>query len=218
MTKTEPAARRVALYARVSTNGHGAHDGQDPETQLHEMRRHCEYKGWTITGEYVDRGWSGAKTSRPELNCLMKDASAKKFNVVLIWRFDRFGRSTSHLLASLETFKALGIEFASLKEEVDTLTAHGKMVFTMLAAVAEMERALTGERIKAKLRYIRESEGRVPGPKRSVTVTNEEVKRRVAAGESLREIARSLGCSGMLLSARLKSGREEMKKGKPAVA
>jgi DNA invertase Pin-like site-specific DNA recombinase len=216
MTKTEPAARCVALYARVSTNGHGMHDGQDPETQLHAMRRHCEYKGWSIAGEYVDRGWSGAKTSRPELNRLMRDAAAKKFNVALIWRFDRFGRSTSHLLDSLEKFKALGIEFASLTEEIDTLTAHGKMVFTMLAAVAEMERALTGERIKAKLRFIKETEGRVPGPKRGVKITNEELKRRRAAGESLREIARSLGCSPMLLSTRLKSGREEMRKGKSA--
>jgi DNA invertase Pin-like site-specific DNA recombinase len=218
MTKTEPLARRVGLYARVSTNVNGSHDGQDPETQLHELRRHCEYKGWSITAEYVDRGCSGAKTSRPALNRLMADAAAKKFDLVMIWRFDRFGRSTSHLLDSLETFKSLGIEFVSLHEQLDTATPHGKLVFTLLAAISEMERGLIGERIKAKLRYNRETEGRVPGPRRGVTITNEEVKRRVAAGESLREIARSLGCSGMLLSARLKSGREEMKKGKSAAA
>ncbi len=212
MTKTE-TARRVALYARVSTNGNGKPDGQDPETQLYEMRRHCEYKTWKIIGEYVDR-MSGAKTSRPELNRLMNDAHLKKFDTVLIWRFDRFGRSTRHLLNSLETFKSLGIEFASLTEQVDTSTPHGKMVFTMIAAVAEMERAITGERIKVKLHYNKETEGRVPGPRRKVKITNAEIKRRQEGGESLHDIAKSIRCSTMLLSARLKSGREEMKKGK----
>jgi DNA invertase Pin-like site-specific DNA recombinase len=202
MTNTEK--RRVAFYARVSTNGKGKADGQDPETQLYDMRRFCEYKKWAIIDEYVDRGWSGAKTSRPELNRLMNDAHLKKFDVVLIWRFDRFGRSTQHLLKSLETFKALGIEFVSLNEQIDTATIHGKMVFTILAAIAEMERSLTAERIKAKLRVLKETTGRVPGPKREFQITDTELRRRYNAGEKLTAIAQSEHCSVSLLSARLK--------------
>jgi DNA invertase Pin-like site-specific DNA recombinase len=218
MTKTEPAPRRVGLYARVSTNRNGAPDGQDPATQIHDMHRHVAYKGWIVAGEYIDRGISGAKISRPELDRLMNDAAAKKFDVVLIWRFDRFSRSTSHLLDSLKKFKSLGIEFASLTEEIDTATAHGKMIFTMLAAVAEMERGLIGERVAAKLRFNRETEQRVPGRERMVTITNAEIMRRQGAGESLREIARSLGCSPTLLCKRLQSGCEEIRKGKSAAA
>jgi DNA invertase Pin-like site-specific DNA recombinase len=218
MTKTEPAARRVGLYARVSTNRNGSPDGQDPATQLHDMRHHVEYKGWSVVDEYVDRGISGAKDSRPQLDRLMHDAAAKRFDVVMVWKFDRFGRSTFHLLDSLKKFKKLGIEFASLHEQVDTATPHGKMFFTVLAAVAEMERGLIGERVKAKLRFNRETERRVPGRERVVTITNEEIMRRQGAGESLREIAKSLGCSPTLLCKRLQSGCEEMRKGKSAAA
>jgi DNA invertase Pin-like site-specific DNA recombinase len=200
--------RRVALYARVSTNGNGKADGQDPETQLHDMRRFCDYKKWPMIDEYVDRGFSGAKTSRPELNRLMNDAHLKQFDVVLIWRFDRFGRSTQHLLKSLETFKALGIEFVSLNEQIDTATIHGKMVFTILAAIAEMERSLIGERIKAKLRVLKETTGRVPGPQRRVKITDVELKRRYATGETLTAIAQSRHCSVALLSARLNRGKK----------
>jgi DNA invertase Pin-like site-specific DNA recombinase len=201
-TKSEP--RCVALYARVSTNGHGKSDGQTTQTQLHELRRYCEYKRWRVAGEYVDQGVSGAKTSRPALDRLMDDAAQKKFDVVLIWRFDRFGRSTLHLLNCLETFKKLGIDFVSTTEQIDTSTANGELFFTISAAFAKYERAVTAERIKAKLRYIKETEGRVPGPKRRVEISADEVQRRRAGGESLRAIARSLGCSAMLLSTRLK--------------
>jgi len=194
----------VALYARVSTNGHAKPDGQTTQTQLHDLRRYCEYKRWRVVGEYVDQGVSGAKTSRPALDRLMADAAQKKFDVVLIWRFDRFGRSTLHLLNCLETFKKLGIDFASTTEQIDTSTANGELFFTISAAFAKYERAVTAERIKAKLRYIKETEGRVPGPKRRVAISADEVKRRRAGGESLRAIARSLGCSAMLLSTRLK--------------
>jgi hypothetical protein len=95
---------RVAIYARVSTTNHG----QDVSMQTRELRQFAEARGWQIVGEYIDAGVSGAKDSRPELNRLMADAHKRRFDVVCVWRFDRFARSVSHLLRALETFKALG--------------------------------------------------------------------------------------------------------------
>jgi len=139
---------RAAIYARVSTNGHG----QDPEMQLRELREHCQRRGWTVSSEYVDVGISGAKEKRPELDRLMAEAHRRRFDTVIVWKFDRFARSVSHLLRALETFNALGVGFVSLSESLDTSTPAGKMVFTVLGAVAELERSLIAERVRAGLR------------------------------------------------------------------
>src|SRR5947209_11969729 len=133
---------RVAIYARVSTLNHG----QDTEMQTRELRQFAEARGWHVAGEYVDTGVSGTKDSRPELNRLMAEAHKRRFDVVCVWRFYRFARSVSHLLRALETFKALGIDFVSYSEQMDTSTPTGKMVFTVLGAVAELERSLIVER------------------------------------------------------------------------
>jgi len=125
---------RVAIYARVSTTTHG----QDVGLQTRELRQFAEARGWLVAAEYVDQGVSGAKDSRPELNRLMADAHKRRFDAVCVWRFDRFARSVSHLLRALETFKALGIDFVSYSEQMDTSTPAGKMVFTVLGAVAEL--------------------------------------------------------------------------------
>jgi DNA invertase Pin-like site-specific DNA recombinase len=125
---------KIAIYARVSTKS-----GQDPEMQLAELREYIRNRCWKISGEYVDKGISGASDSRPELNRLMVASNRRRFDVVVVWKFDRFARSVSHLLRALETFRALGIEFVSLSESVDTSTPTGKMVFTVLASVAELE-------------------------------------------------------------------------------
>jgi DNA invertase Pin-like site-specific DNA recombinase len=188
---------KVAAYARVSTNNHH----QDPEVQLRDMRELCQRKGWELLEPYVDKGISGTKSSRPELNRLMADAEQKKFDAVIVWKFDRFARSTSHLLKSLETFRGLGIEFISLTEGVDTSTAVGKLVFTILGGVAEMERSVTVERIKAGLRNAK-AKGRVPGKKRQ-QLDFAAIKERMQAGESLRKVAASLDISPALLSKRL---------------
>ncbi len=142
---------RAAIYARVST----ANMGQDPTMQTRELEEFCQRRGWDISGRYVDQGVSGAKDSRPELNRLMADAHWRRFDVVAVWKFDRFARSVSHLLRALETFQALGIELVSLSEQVDTSTPTGKMVFTVLGAVAELERSLIAERVRAGLRNAR---------------------------------------------------------------
>jgi DNA invertase Pin-like site-specific DNA recombinase len=151
--------KRAAIYARVSTSS-----GQDPEMQIRELREYCSNRKWKIAGEFVDSGISGAANSRPELNRLMADANRRRFDVVVVWKFDRFARSVSHLLRSLETFSALGIEFISLSEQLDTSTPTGKMVFTILGSVAELEKSLIGERVRAGLRNARAKGTRLGRP------------------------------------------------------
>src|SRR6516164_2547569 len=99
---------RVAIYARVSTT-----NGQDPMVQTRELKEYCERRGWQLAGEYVDVGISGTKEKRPEVDRLMADAHRRRFDVIAVWKFDRFARSVSHLLRALENFQALGIHFVS---------------------------------------------------------------------------------------------------------
>src|SRR6266404_5820906 len=131
---------RAAIYAWVSTSR-----GQDVGMQLSELREFCRHRNWKLASEFVDKGISGAEDSRPELSRLMAEAHRGKFSVVAVWKFDRFARSVSHLLRALETFRSLGIEFVSLSEQISTDTPAGKMVFTVIGAVAELERSLIGE-------------------------------------------------------------------------
>jgi len=141
----------------------------------------------------VDEGVSGSKDSRPELNKLMADAHKRRFDALVVWKFDRFARSVSHLLRALETFQSLGVDFVSLTEGIDTSTPVGKLVFTILGAVAEMERALICERIKAGVRNAR-SKGKTLGRPR-VVVDALVIASMRAQGASWREIAARLGIS-----------------------
>src|SRR5580693_5542532 len=136
---------------------------------------------------------SGASDSRPELNRLMADANRRRFDVVAVWKFDRFARSVSHLLRALETFRALGIEFISLSENVATGTPTGKMVFTVLGSVAELERSLIGERVRAGLRNAKANGVRLGRPRCEVDVA--VVRRLRARGASWRAVGRALGVS-----------------------
>jgi DNA invertase Pin-like site-specific DNA recombinase len=110
---------KVAIYSRVSGSG------QNAEMQIRELQAYCRTRGWKIAGEYSDRT-SGALDSRPELNRLMADADRRRFDVVVVWKFDRFARSVSHLLRALETFRALGIEFLSLRKTSRPVHQPGK--------------------------------------------------------------------------------------------
>jgi DNA invertase Pin-like site-specific DNA recombinase len=184
---------RAAIYARVSTSN----NGQDPRVQTREIREYCERRGWQIAGEYVDAGISGAKDSRPELNKLMADAHRRRFDAVVVWKFDRFARSVSHLLRALENFNALGVGFVSLSEQIDTSTPTGKMVFTVLGAVAELERSLIAERVRAGLRNARARGTRLGRPRISVDASR--VARLRAEGRTVREIAVTLGVSRSLV-------------------
>ena len=180
---------KIALYARVSTTD----KGQDPQMQLRELREYCERRKLDIVGEYIDNGIIGSKESRPELNRLMADANRRKFDAVLVWKFDRFARSTSHLLKALETFQSLKIDFVSLTEGIDTSTPVGAMVFTILGAVGQMERELIRERIRAGVRNAR-AKGRKLGRPR-VAVDASAVASMRAAGDSYRAVAAKLGVS-----------------------
>jgi DNA invertase Pin-like site-specific DNA recombinase len=184
---------RAAIYARVSTTNHG----QDVTLQTRELQQFARARGWEIAGEYVDAGVSGTKDSRPELNRLIADAHKRRFDVVCVWRFDRFARSVSHLLRALETFKALGIEFVSFSEQMDTSTPAGKMVFTVLGAVAELERSLIVERVRAGLRNAR-AKGKTLGRPRIVVDATRVIRLR-AQGRTIREIADTLGVSRSLV-------------------
>lgn len=174
---------KAAVYSRVSTVGHG----QDPAMQTRELREYCQRRGWDIFDCYVDEGASGKKDSRPALNRLMRDAHTRRFDVVVCWRFDRFSRSVSHLCRALETFNALAIQFVSLCEQVDTSTPTGKLVFTILGAVAEGERNLIAERVRAGLRNARAKGKRLGRPTKSVDVDRINALR--ASGHSWRTIA-----------------------------
>jgi DNA invertase Pin-like site-specific DNA recombinase len=155
-----PQSFRVAIYARVST----ANNGQDPSLQTRELQEYCVRRGWIVSGEYVDVGISGTKEKRPELDRLMIDAHRRRFDAVIVWKFDRFARSVSHLLRALENFKAQGIEFVSFSEQLDTSTPAGKLVFTVLGAVAELERSLIVERVRAGMRNARAKGKRIGRP------------------------------------------------------
>ena len=151
--------KRVGLYARVSTLD------QSTESQLLDLRRYVSDRGWEIFREYVDEGISGTKDSRPALNELMNDAKKRRFDVVLVWRFDRFARSTKHLILALEEFKNLGIDFISYQENIDTSSPLGAAIFTIISAVAQLERDIISERVKAGLRRARENGKRIGRPR-----------------------------------------------------
>ena len=139
----------------------------------------------------MDIGIGGTKEKRPELDRLMDDAHRRRFDVVVVWKFDRFARSVSHLLRALETFKAQGIEFVSLSEQLDTSTPAGKMVFTVLGAVAELERGLIVERVKAGLRNAK-AKGKVLGRPKKILDTKRIATLR-AKGVGWKRIAAEMG-------------------------
>jgi DNA invertase Pin-like site-specific DNA recombinase len=178
---------RVAIYARIST----ANCGQSPEMQLLELREHAQRRGWEIISEYIDEGVSGAQDRRPALDRMMADAHRRRFDVVLVWRFDRFARSVTHLLRALDTFRALGMEFVSLSEALDTATPAGRMTFTVLGAVAELERSLIAERVRAGIRNAKAKGKRLGRP--PAVADTLRISERRASGASWRAIGRELG-------------------------
>ena len=183
--KNDSTPRKVvaAVYARVSK----VNAGQDPTMQTRELAEYCQRRGWEIFDCYVDEGVCGKKDSRPELNRLMTDAHARRFDVVVCWRFDRFSRSVSHLCRALETFHALKIDFVSMIEQIDTTTPAGTFIFHVLAAVAESERETIVERVRGGLRNARAKGKRLGRPTKSVDV--DRINSLRASGHSWRSIA-----------------------------
>jgi len=139
-------AMKAALYVRVSTAAKATHAGtngfvQDPAVQEHPRRELVAQRGWTLYRVYADRA-SGAKERRPGLDALMADARRGTIDVVVVWRFDRFARSVRQLVLALEEFRSLGVDFISHQEALDTSTPMGKAMFTIIAAMAELERSV----------------------------------------------------------------------------
>jgi len=179
---------RVALYARVSTC-----NGQDPEMQLRELREYAVRRGWEIAGEYTDHGVSGSKDSRPELNQLMADAHRRKFDAVLVWKIDRFGRSLKHLVNALADLSAYGVAFVSFRDNLDLSTPSGRLMFQIIGAMAEFERSLIQERVKAGLRNARAKGKKFGRPRAPVDADQVAALRR--DGLSWSQVCRTLNVS-----------------------
>ena len=170
--------KRAALYARVST----ADKQQTPRTQLRQLREYAKNRGFQIT-EFVDRA-SGKKNDRPQYQKMLSGVRRREFDVVLVWRYDRFARSTRELINQLEEFHALGVDFVSLSEGIDTTTPQGKLVFTIMAGLAEFESSLIGERVRAGMERAR-SEGKLIGRPAFDEATIKKIRKLRKAGKSL---------------------------------
>lgn len=177
---------RVALYARVSTNY-----GQHPEMQLAELREYSSRRGWTVTGEYVDEGVSGARERRPALDRLWVDCRKRRVDAVVVYRYDRFARSLRQLVNALEEFRAMGVEFVSLHEGVDTSTPNGRLVFGIFASIAEFERELIRSRVRSGLASAKAKGKKLGRPRTMVNSTQVAALR--ATGTSWRDISERLG-------------------------
>src|ERR1700746_4072368 len=176
---------RTAIYARVSTKD------QSCDLQIRDLKAYCTARKLAVFREYIDSGESGAKDSRPKLNELMADARKRKFDAILVWRFDRFARSTKRLLLALEEFRSLGIQFISYQENIDTTSPLGQALFTIVSAVAQLERDLIRERVSAGIRHARAKGMKFGRPMKAVDP--DRILQMRSEGQSLRQIAANLG-------------------------
>ncbi len=183
---SNPNPKRVALYARVSTAA-----AQDPAMQLRELREYVAHRGWQVAGEYVDKGISGSREHRPELDRLWADCRKRKIDAVVVYRYDRFARSLRQLVNALEEFRTLGIEFVSIHEGVDTSTANGRLVFGIFASIAEFERELIRERVRGGIANAK-AKGVTLGRPRLI-VDSARIGSLRAQGRGWKAIAREMG-------------------------
>ncbi len=172
---------KVGIYCRVSTQD------QSTDSQLLDLRRYAADRGWEVYREFCDNGVSGSTDNRPELNALMDEAKKLKFDAVLCWRFDRFARSTTHLLLALDQFRNLGIDFVSYQENIDTSSPLGSAIFTIISAVAQLERDIIAERVKMGLRRA-QARGKKLGRPR-VSIDLDKLRELHGKGLSHRKIA-----------------------------
>jgi len=180
---------RTALYARISTSD----KGQDVGMQVREFQEFCEKRNWAVADEYVDTGISGSKERRPQLDRLMADARKRKFDAVLVYRFDRFARSMRQLVNALAEFQSLGIEFISLHEGIDTSTPNGRLVFGIMASIAEFERELIRDRVRSGVQHARSKGKRLGRPR--VHVDASKIAHLRSQDHSWAEICQETGLS-----------------------
>ena len=178
--------KRAALYVRVSTVD------QHPETQLSELRQFAANR-FQIVGEYTDHGYSGVRARRPELDRMMDDARRHRFDVLLVWSCDRLARSTKHLLQTIDELNGMGIQFLSQREAIDTEGPLGRAILVIVSAMAELERCIIIERVRAGMRRAR-LEGRQIGRSR-LDVDRAQVITDRRSGMSLTQVAKKHGIS-----------------------
>jgi DNA invertase Pin-like site-specific DNA recombinase len=175
--------KRAAVYVRVSTVD------QHPETQLNELRQFASQRGFDIVQEYTDHGFSGTKARRPALDKLMEDARRHKFDVLMVWSIDRLARSTKHLLQTLDELNGMGIQFLSQRESIDTDGPLGRAIIVIVSAMAELERCILIERVRAGMRRAK-LEGRQIGRSR-LDMNREQIVHDRRSGMSLTQVAKA---------------------------
>ena len=201
---------RAALYARVSTIGHG----QDVELQLDELRQVAAQRGWDITTIYSDEGISGAKTSRPGLDQMMADAQAGRLDVIAIWKLDRLARSVAHLLQIADSLNAWGVDLISVRDaHIDTTTPGGRFTLQILGAVAELERSLIRERVIAGVRRAQAAGKHCGRPKQEIDLRPALALLR--EGRGLKSTAQILKLSPATLRRRLREAGEWPRSSQP---
>ncbi len=180
--------RKAALYGRVSTSE------QNIQSQVEELREFVIRRGFEVYDEYADQGFSGAKDNRPALDRLMRDARQRRFDIVVVTAFDRFGRSLRFLVNVLAEFNSLGIDFVSVRQAIDTTTPTGKMTFAVISAMAEFERALISERVRQGMKRASARGQRIGRPPVDESLVREVMDLR-QSGYSYGRIARKTGRS-----------------------
>jgi DNA invertase Pin-like site-specific DNA recombinase len=183
------AKKRVAIYARVST----LEKGQDPETQLLQLREFAQRREFEVKGEYVD--YASGKTEQREQYKVMLDLVRKRqIEVVLVWRYDRFARSTQALVNALNEFRSLGVDFISYQENIDTTTPQGELVFSIMASLAQFESALISERVKAGMARAKAQGKRISRPRLNGNL-QQQIKELYENKNSIKQISKKLGIS-----------------------
>jgi DNA invertase Pin-like site-specific DNA recombinase len=180
--------KRAAIYVRVST------DKQTVENQIRELRQIADRRGWEVVEEYQDAGISGAKgrDSRPGLDKMLKDASRRRFDVVMAWAIDRLGRSLIDLLGTIQQLEACGVDLYLDQQAIDTTTPTGRLMFQITGAFAEFERSMIRQRVRAGLKRAKEAGKRLGRP-RIPAELQKRIQGQLRAGRGMLAIARDLG-------------------------
>jgi len=189
--------KRIAIYARVST------DRQSTESQLNALREYAGKRAWAISKEYIDEGYTGSNTKRPAFTAMMADAKKRKFDVLLVYKLDRLSRSLKDLITTLDDLKSMGIDFISYDNGLDTTTPTGRLIFNVVGAVAEFEKDIIRERVRAGLENAKRKGKRLGRPPVSSRLVDKAKKLR-SEGMSFRQIGKRLGIPESTVRANIK--------------
>jgi DNA invertase Pin-like site-specific DNA recombinase len=191
--------KRAVLYFRVSTFD------QNCENQVPDLYRYCELRGWEKAGEFRDEAVSGGKATRPQLEKMMDEIRDGKYDILLVWSYDRFARSVSHLVQTLDYLHSIKVDFASFRERIDTTTPEGRMMFQFFAMMAEFERNRIATRTRATLARLKAQGKRLGRPKVGGEADLQRAIEMRTQGYSLRAIAHEIGLSRTWVSTHLEA-------------